>query len=220
MRNRTTKQENYFKKFFIENSFEEALEALKLINKYHKGVRRDGSEERGHMFDVLGFTISNFHNRVNNKDLERLIVAAALHDLVEDYKDEVSFKCLKEKYNISLDTVKTIKKVTKWSTFKKIETHYDHYYKNILKDKFAIIVKASDRLHNLNSCTEVFSTKKKKEYINETKKYIIPALKNIRRTDTTLYIPITGMIYDLKNQIKQLEYIIILEDKISELSKV
>lgn len=209
---RTIKQNNYFTKYFRENGFEYALKALELINTYHKGIRKDGSEERGHMFEVLGFAIANFENRLKPKDLEHLIVVSALHDLVEDYSDEISFKDLKMIF--PKDMVRSIKKVTKWSTFTKCDKDYLHYHSRISKDLYSTIVKATDRIHNLNSCTAVFTPSKKKLYIDETRSYIIPNLKLLRRKHKDLYTPITFLIYNLKNQINQLEYVIHLEENI------
>lgn len=207
---RTIKQQNYFMKYFKEHNFMYAINALELINKYHNGTRKDGTEERGHLFEVLGFAIANFENRMHSRDLEHLIVVSALHDLVEDYADDISFKDLKLLFPKNM--VKSIKKVTKWSKFEKCEKHYDHYHGNISKDMFSTIVKATDRLHNLNSCTAVFTPHKKRLYINETNNYIIPNLKKLRKSNKDLYTPITFLIYNLKNQINQLEYIIHLEE--------
>lgn len=214
MKNRTKKQENYFKNYFIKNNFEYATKSLDLINKYHNGVRRDGTEERSHLFEVLGFAISNFENRLNNNDLEHLIVVASLHDLVEDYYTEIKFKDLKQEF--PLEIIKSIKKVTKWKTFDKSKRDYDKYHGKITKDSYSIIIKAIDRLHNLNSCSRVFTIKRKEEYIKETLDYIIPNLKILRKENKELYTPITYLIYNLKNQINQLNYIIELEKKLKD----
>lgn len=212
MSSRTSKQERYFKKYFEKNNMLYALKSLELINKYHQGLRRDGQEERSHLFEVLGMVISNYNDRMNASDLEKLIVVAGLHDLVEDYKDLISFKDLKKMF--PLDFILSIKKLTKWETFKKTEKDYNHYHNKIKKDKFAVIIKAIDRIHNLNSCSRVFSIKRKEEYIKETEKYIIPNLKHIRKEFKELYIPITNLIYSLKNHIEQLNYIMELEKKV------
>lgn len=212
---RTNKQEIYFKKYFEIGSMKYAQIALQLVNKHHTSTRKDGSEERSHLFEVLGFAIANFEGRLNHSEFEKLIVVSALHDLVEDYSDEVSFKHLKDLF--PKDYIRSIKKVTKWITFKKVEKDYNHYHKNISKDFISTIVKATDRLHNLNSCTEVFGSTKKLDYIKETERYIIPNLKKLRKERKELYSSITFLIYNLKNQMKQLRYIIDLEKRISEL---
>ena len=215
MKTRTSKQENYFKRYFKNKGFVFAETALNLVNEFHISIRKDGSEERSHLFEVLGFAIANFDDRLKDTELEKLIVASALHDLVEDYSDEVSFKHLKTLF--PKDYIRSIKKVTKWSTFKKVEKDYNHYHGNISKDCISTIVKATDRLHNLNSCTSVFSSAKKLDYIKETEKYIIPNLKKLRKSRPELYSSVTFLIYNLKNQMTQLRYVIDLEKRISEL---
>ena len=215
MKTRTSKQERYFKKYFKDNNFKFAETALDLVNEFHTATRKDGSEERSHLFEVLGFAIANFDGRLSHVELEKLIVASALHDLVEDYSDEVSFKYLKTLF--PKDYIRSIKKVTKWSTFKKVEKDYNHYHGNISKDFISTIVKATDRLHNLNSCTAVFSPEKKLDYIKETEKYIIPNLKKLRKTRPELYSSVTFLIYNIKNQMTQLRYVIDLEKTTLEL---
>lgn len=206
MKTRTSKQENYFKKYFEKHNFNYATKALSLINQYHTGTRRDGDEERSHLFEVLGFAIANFEGRLNPDELQKLIVVSALHDLVEDYSDKITFKILKTMF--PKDYIRSIKKVTKWSTFEKTASDYQHYHGKISKDYISTIVKATDRLHNLNSCTSVFNSAKKRIYIVETETYIIPNLKKLRKEKTELYSSVTFLIYNLKNQIKQLNFII------------
>lgn len=214
---RTNKQERYFRKYFETHSFKYAQFALELVNEYHVGIRKDGSEERSHLFEVLGFAIANFENTLSKYDFEKLIVASALHDLVEDYAVKINFKTLKEV--LPKDYIRSIKKVTKWSTFKKVQKDYEHYHGNISKDFISIIVKATDRLHNLNSCTEVFTSSKKLDYIKETERYIIPNLKKLRKDKKELYSSVTFLIYNLKNQMSQLRYVIDLEKRIAELKE-
>lgn len=216
MKTRTSKQENYFKTYFEKHNFNYATKALSLINQYHTGTRRDGDEERSHLFEVLGFAIANFEGRIIKEELQKLIVVSALHDLVEDYSDKITFKILKTMF--PKDYIRSIKKVTKWSTFEKTTSDYQHYHSKISKDYISTIVKATDRLHNLNSCTSVFSSDKKRLYIVETETYIIPNLKKLRKEKPELYSSVTYLIYNLKNQIKQLDYVIQL-DKMIQLQR-
>ena len=125
MKTRTSKQERYFRRYFKNKGFAYAEIALNLVNEFHISIRKDGSEERSHLFEVLGFAIANFDDRLKDTELEKLIVASALHDLVEDYSDKVTFKYLKTLF--PKDYIRSIKKVTKWSTFEKVEKDYNHY---------------------------------------------------------------------------------------------
>lgn len=193
---RTKKQNEYFKEFFTKNKMYFSLKALELVNEAHKGLRKDGKPEKSHLFEVLGFAISQYEKRISCEDLDKMVTVHALHDLVEDYAEEYSFKNLKKYFPI--DVIKSLKKVTKWKTFKKTDRDYKHYHRNIGKDFNAIITKANDRIHNFSSCMCVFNPEKKKLYILETEKYIIPNLKKARREYPEYYISITSQIQLLK----------------------
>lgn len=206
---RTTKQNRYFTNYFKEKNLPFSLIALGLVNEFHVHERKDGAEERSHLFEVMGSAIAYFENRLSIHELDKLVTIAALHDLVEDYQDKVSFKYLRTIF--PKDILKSLKKVTKWKTFKKSDRDMTHYHTGISKNMYSTIVKALDRIHNLSSCHRVFSIEKKKFYINETEKYIIPNLKKMRREYPEFYTVLTSLVFQLKKEISVLNYIVELE---------
>jgi (p)ppGpp synthase/HD superfamily hydrolase len=208
---RTEKQERFFRNFFTKHDLKYSLIALDIVNQVHVNIRKDGSEERSHLFEVLGFAISFCSSRMSKEELDKFIVVLALHDVVEDYPELYSFKELKKIF--PLDVVKSLKTVTKWSTFTKTEKDYKKYHGRISKDLFGTLTKGFDRLHNLMSCYKVFSVKNKKRYIKETENYIIPNLKKMRKEYVEFYDFITLLIFNLKNQIEALNYMIELEER-------
>lgn len=204
MKTRTQKQETYFYYFFKKNNMVHSINALSLVNLAHKGLRKDGQEERSHLFEVLGLAIAHFDGRMSYEDLDVIVTLGALHDLVEDYSDQYSFKYLKSFFPKNI--IRPLKKVTKWKTFTKTKRDYDLYHKNIGKDFLAIITKANDRIHNLSSCYKVFTTKRKKEYVEETLQYIIPNLKKARFEYAEHYVVCTFLIQQLKMLCEFVEY--------------
>lgn len=208
---RTKKQERYFEKYFKEHNMPFSLIALSLVNQYHVNTRKDGAEERSHLFEVMGSAIAFFEKRLSIHELDKLVTIAALHDLVEDYYKDISFKYLRTIF--PKDILRALKKVTKWKTFKKSDKDMLHYHGGISKNMYSTIVKALDRIHNLSSCHRVFSIEKKHFYIKETESFIVPNLKKMRRVYPEFYTVLTSLIFQLKKEVSTLQYIIELESK-------
>lgn len=211
---RVSKQEGFFKSYFKKHNFKYAKKAFNLVKEHHNGVRRNGAQERSHMFEVAGKCIRDFHGSLTEVYLEKLIVCTLLHDFIEDINE--AEKILLEK-GFPADIIKTIKLVSKKSDFTKTEENYIEYHTAIGTDLIATIAKAYDRIHNLNSCIRVFKPEKKLDYIEETKKYIIPNLKVARRTYNEKYHELTGIILELKNLCISLEYIVELELRLKKI---
>ena len=114
---RTEKQEIYFREFFKKHKMHNSLKALDFVNLAHKGLRRDGKEERSHLFEVLGLSISHFDGRMDYRQLDIIVSVGALHDIVEDYSEVYTFKHMKSFFPSEI--IKPLKLVTKWKTFKK-----------------------------------------------------------------------------------------------------
>lgn len=213
MRTRTQKQEHYFKKYFEENRMNHALKALELVNEGHVNVRKDGSEERSHLFEVMGLAIAMYDKKISSYELELIVCCNALHDLVEDYPEKYSFEFLAAYFPIQV--IDNLQRVTKWEGFKKEKADYDKYHGGIGQHFISTVTKACDRIHNLSSCHRVFTLKRKREYIKETEDYIIPNLKKWRKEDPTHYSVYTFLVLQLKKEIEVLNYICELEEKVN-----
>lgn len=205
MNTRLEKQINYLNGYFQGKELFRAVNAMNLALEYHKGMRKDGEKEVSHQFELVSYIVPIFeqHEKVLFEDL---ICIAFLHDLVEDYG--YSFTSIESIFgDIVADGVAS---VTKKERFAKTEADYKEYYERIEKENVrGILVKMSDRLHNLSSMIGApsFTMKKREDYIQEVMEYMIPTAKKVRRSYPQYYQVITFMIQLLKTYCKLIEEI-------------
>lgn len=167
--------------------FIHALKAYELAKKYHSGMRKDGeTPEFAHQLDIVGSVLSYHASLI---DPVAVIVAAFLHDLVEDYsdgskiwkKDDERLKSLKP-YNTE-DLIRDFGAAAGISNnrLSKVINGYEktqrQYFDELATDCSALIVKAEDRLNNLSSMFLVFTLKKQREYAELVYEEFIPAMK-------------------------------------------
>lgn len=146
-----------------------ALKAMEFASKYHIGIRRDGiTPEFHHQISIASYirTLPALSN------IESALAVAFLHDIVEDYS--VSLQDIK--LLIGDELTKSVEILTKENG----KTDYG-YYSNISECPIASIVKGSDRIHNVQTMNGVFSDEKKKQYVDETTKFVLPMIKVARR---------------------------------------
>jgi (p)ppGpp synthase/HD superfamily hydrolase len=153
--------------YLLGARYHTALKAMDFARKIHTGFRKDGiTPEFQHQIEIALF-ITTLKDIV---DEERTIVVGLLHDTIEDYV--MSAVELKQIFGESVfDCCQLLNKKGKLS---------ERYFESIEADPTASIVKGADRIHNVNSMVGVFTKEKQREYIEETKKYFIPMLKNAR----------------------------------------
>lgn len=125
--------------------------------------------------------------------IDDIIGAALLHDVLEDC--DVTPMDLMVKDKISEGVIDIVKLLTKEKGYDEAE-----YYSRIGTSPEAILVKLSDRLHNLSTMHGAFSKKKMMKYIAETKAHVLPLcdewVSSISRYTTSMQI--------LKQQIETL----------------
>ena len=61
------------------------------------------------------------------------------------------------------------------------ETAKTRYYNLLLESREAAITKLIDRCHNVSSMAGTFSVEKLRAYIDETRQYVLPLLRKIKR---------------------------------------
>ena len=149
-----------------------ALKALDFASQFHTHRRKDGTPEFGHQIFISNYIIQAVLPRLRYPD--ETLAAIFLHDTVEDYRSEVSFEDIRNNFNSIV--VDILKPVTKKESFQKNEEDYDEYYENIIKCRGSIVVKAADRIHNLQSMVNVFPIERQLKYILEVELYILPML--------------------------------------------
>lgn len=144
-----------------------ALKAMEFALNKHVGLRKDGKTLAfHHQLSVVYYLRTIYKHLLFPEDT---IVAAFLHDVVEDC--DISVVEIEQFFN-KANVVKLLTKVDKNTQL---------YYDNISLDPIASIVKASDRIHNVQSMIGVFSHQKQIEYVEETTNFVIPMIKKARR---------------------------------------
>ena len=178
-----------------------AIEALELVCKEmcaEKGfVRDDGQDYYNHCIDVANTLIS-----FDIRD-EDAIVAALLHDIIEDvdgYSEKFIAKLFGENvaYLVSLVTKKP------GLDYKKEEVIMD-YLNAISENPYAAAIKTADRMHNMTTLQEkTFEARYKKAV--ETEMYYLPFFKFCRnkfpRYENLFYAARTQiypLIYEIKS---------------------
>lgn len=176
-------REAMFVKGFIHGmKLKESMRAFTLMMRYHEGVvRKSGLDYTTHPVRVahqlLASGVSDDH----------IIAAALLHDVVEDCPITLS-----DLTEFTIPTCDIISLVTK------VDSDLDRYYREISTDVGAMLVKISDRLHNLSTMHGAFSKVKMLDYVEETYKYIIPMCKTLKYN----YPEYSSVSYTMKNQME------------------
>lgn len=154
-----------------------ALCALEMAAKFHTGTRKDGvTPEYYHQLSIAQYIRTLMPNEMAMLRPEATLAAACLHDLCEDY--DVGFKEIHSVFGPEI--CEAVRLLTKKHRGEKIPI--ETYYSQISKHAIASIVKGADRINNLGSMVDVFTREKQEAYIVETEQYILPMLKDARRT--------------------------------------
>jgi (p)ppGpp synthase/HD superfamily hydrolase len=170
-----------------------ALEALEVASEIHNGMRKDGvTPEFQHQLEICEILMP-FSEKMDRDTADRLFFAAISHDIMEDYPPShySHLKYLKENEDCYL-----LDKSGK-------STH--DYYVDLPDSAVASMVKAADRVHNIESMAGVFSPEKIKKYIEETRKYVLPMMKTARRQHPEYMTYFTHMSQRIKNHIRTIE---------------
>ena len=150
------------------------MKALTFARKEHEGQFRKSGEP----YIIHPLTMACNAISLGIKD-DSVIAAILLHDVCEDC--DVSLKELPVsdaiRNSVKLLTFEIMKGETK-------EIATNRYYNMILEDRTATIVKLLDRCHNVSSMAGTFSEEKLKNYIEETREFVLPLIKKAK-----LYYP-------------------------------
>lgn len=155
----------YVKEYAEQNGLEQTVKVLDYASDAHKGQYRKGEGKVPYIAHPLAVSC---HAISLGFDDDNLISTALLHDVCEDCG--ISVKNLP----VNEETREAVKVLTKSSLVKADSDEAVDYYNRIKDNKIAIIVKILDRCNNISSMATAFSSKKMKDYLRRTKKYVYP----------------------------------------------
>lgn len=155
----------YLKGFAKGRQYWEMLKGIQIAIELHDGQkRRTGGDYVEHPMKVTSQLVSlKIYDEIT-------LTASLLHDVIED--------CNKTRSQLILDhgVSKEIADVVMLLT-KNNSDSTEIYYNGIKKDVRAILIKISDRCHNISTMINAFSIEKMEEYVTETEQYILPLCK-------------------------------------------
>lgn len=187
MRN-AEKMFTFVKATAIAKGYDETLKALYYARDKHKDqVRKTGEPYFIHPLTMVCAAISLGYTT------DVLLAALLLHDVVEDCKVTV------EELPVSREIQDVVKLVTFVNTGNKTDSK-KAYYAEICKNREAILVKLFDRCHNVSTMAGVFTVAKLKEYIEETRVYVLPLLKVAKNE----YPLLSNVLFALRYQLEPL----------------
>ena len=183
---RLQKQKVLFRGYFLGREMHQSVRAMEIAMECHSGSRKDGSPEVSHQFEIVGMLLQLFEGRMCYHMLDSLVAAAFLHDVPEDYPELYNLAALAQMFDDI--TMSIVSRMTKPEGFEKIDEHRKTYFGFIAEDILAVLLKCSDRVHNLQSMIAGFSSKKQREYIEETETYFYPMIKKARLEHPEFYM--------------------------------
>lgn len=166
------KMYTYVRGYATALNMTQTLCALGFARKKHEGqLRKSGEPYIVHPLtmacDALGLGIKD----------DDTIATILLHDVCEDCGVQVEELPVNDtvKHGVELMTFQVMKGETK-------ETAKRRYYNMIIRSKEASFAKLIDRCHNVSSMAGTFSIEKLKSYIDETREYVLPLLRQVKET--------------------------------------
>lgn len=159
----------YIKGFAKGRRLHNTVKAISYASMLHEGQKRKSGEDYiEHPMRVCKQLISL------GIDDDNILAASLLHDVVEDCN--ISVAELKEEFGADIsDCVALLSKLPYPAKVNK-QAMLDNYYNGIKNSKNvkAMLIKISDRCHNLSTMTGPFTQEKIIDYIYETRTYVYP----------------------------------------------
>lgn len=183
--------------YATERNMEQTLRAVELMKKYHKGQLRKGKEAVPYIFHPLMLACQAYALGIAD---DNLIASCLLHDVIEDCN------VLPEELNVSPEVVEAVTLVSfSQPDGLSYEEAKAEYFKKINGNKLASMVKLLDRCNNVSTMAMGFSKKRIIEYIDETEKYIMPMLSDVKHKYPDYYNASFLIKYQMKSVIETLK---------------
>ena len=145
--------------------------AYEVADRAHEGqMRKSGDPYIVHPLTMACHALSLGINE------DSVIATILLHDVCEDCNVPLSELPVSDavRRGVGLMTFSVMEGETK-------ETAKTRYYNLLLESREAAITKLIDRCHNVSSMAGTFSVEKLRAYIDETRQYVLPLLRKIKR---------------------------------------
>jgi (p)ppGpp synthase/HD superfamily hydrolase len=168
-----------------------SLEAMEFAERYHTGLRKDGSYEFSHQLEMAQLILDLPHV----EQIDETLAVCFLHDVREDYG--VGDDVLRDRFGARVaDAVDLLTK-----EFQGVRIWAEFAYSRIAADPIAAVVKGADRIHNLRTMPGAFTAPKQSEYQFETVVHIRPMLLRARTIFDTRHAALTALIQVLDHLI-------------------
>ena len=183
-------------------SYYVALDALEVCRQLEQGTRKDGQTPKfDHQLSVAQLIGSLSPHLMYPEDT---IAAAFLHDILEDHWATWPRSAIEKRFGPRIaEAVFLLSK--KSAGFTKTP---NHYFTEMAGNPIASLVKASDRVHNLQTMQGVFSPDKQAAYIREVEDRFYPMIRTARRRFPSQYGAYGNLQIFLLCQCDLLEHII------------
>ena len=166
------KQKISLRYWLLGHGYHKAVEAMNFAERYHNGKRKDGQEEFSHQVSQANL-VRTLIGHIKYK--EEVFIVIFLHDICED--KGISFEEIESMFGKKVaDAVRLITK-----EYRGVKMSNDSYYPPMAKCEITSIAKGCDRIHNLMTMLNGFKPAKRISYIQETKDFTIPMLKQAKR---------------------------------------
>lgn len=164
------KMYTYIRGFATALRMEQTLKALTFSREKHQGQLRKSGEP----YIVHPLTMACDAMSMGIKD-DNIIATILLHDVCEDCGVSLQELPVNDvvRRGVQLMTFTVLDGETK-------EIAKTQYYNMLIQSKEAVITKLIDRCHNVSSMAGTFSIEKLKSYINETRTYVLPLLRQAK----------------------------------------
>ena len=184
----------YLKGYAHGKGYEDLKRALVLARELHEGQYRKASKGEEKLPYITHPIRVASHLMSLGVDDEKTLITAIMHDTYEDC--DITLEGLKEQ-GIPVGAVVAINLVSYIGgkgNAKALEAHY----KEMVSNPRAVLVKLSDRCHNMSTMMGAFSNEKVLKYVEETEIYIIPMAKKAKDIHPQYSNQIVAMRHELE----------------------
>lgn len=166
--------------YSFENRLWNTCIALPLARGLHDGTYRKSSiTKNGSVYRLPYVThcllvcrmLADLRLPVTKEEEDIILASALCHDMIEDLPFEHNGMELVDKYHLDPRVYEVVKLVSKQKDFTEAQTI--EHFRHIQENKYALLVKLSDRSNNVEDLYNM-TVEKVHEYVMETNRYILP----------------------------------------------